>query len=415
MYQYALMWSTPTDGLRILALRAELCMRVSFIIPFDGVAGGIRVVAEYAQRLAERGHCARVFSPPPTRPEFGDRVRKVAQRVFCKPDGEHESHFSGTGVEVEFVDDLSVDRDLPDADIVVATWWKTAEWVSGYRASAGKKIYLVQGHETFVGQPIEDVRRTYRSSLQKVCVSNWLARVMRQEYGDSDTIVIPNAADSTRFFAPPRGKRERFSVGFTYSAAPCKAIDHTIEAVSLARELIPDLEVRAFGRTRPARHHRRLIDCYEQAPRQSRLPEIYASSDVWLFGSRSEGFGLPILEAMACRTPVIATPAGAAPEIVNEQVGVLTRPADPADMAAAIAWIYRMSSADWKQMSDRAFQRSRSWSWEDAADVLELALGAAVSDRWRSASARIPTEGMNGPFAVSEDGAGIESITQEVI
>ena len=391
-------------------------MRVSFIIPLDGLAGGIRVVAEYAQRLAARGHQVRVFSPPPQRETLRDSLRKTTRRMLCNDDtGESESHFAGTGVEVEFVEDLTTDSSLPDADVVVATWWKTAEWVRGYRDAAGTKIYLVQGHETFVGQPVERVQRTYRSPLHKVCVSNWLSRVMREQYGDSATIVIPNAVDSKRFCAPPREKRERATVGFTYSNTQCKAIDHTIEAVSLARGLIPELEVRAFGRTQPQRRHRRHIDQYEKTPRQSRLQQIYSSTDVWLFGSRSEGFGLPILEAMACRTPVIATPAGAAPEIINERVGILTRPADPADMAEAIGWMYRMSNAEWKEMSENALYRSRCWSWEEAADALELAFAAAASGCWHSAREQILAEGKGGPFAASRERRNLEALSQEVV
>ena len=60
-------------------------------------------------------------------------------------------------------------------------------------------------------------------------------------------------------------------------------------------------------------------------PPQDRIRDIYSKCDAWLFGSRSEGFGLPILEAMACRTPVIGTPAGAAPELLGDGRGILSR------------------------------------------------------------------------------------------
>ena len=54
---------------------------------------------------------------------------------------------------------------------------------------------------------------------------------------------------------------------------------------------------------------------FVRQPAQDMIRDIYGQCDVWLFSSRSEGFGLPLLESMACRTPVIATPAGAAPEL----------------------------------------------------------------------------------------------------
>ena len=60
---------------------------------------------------------------------------------------------------------------------------------------------------------------------------------------------------------------------------------------------------------------------------------------MWLFPSRSEGFGLPILEAMACRTPVIGTTTGAAPEILACGAGILVDIDDAKMMANAIIHI----------------------------------------------------------------------------
>jgi glycosyltransferase involved in cell wall biosynthesis len=87
---------------------------------------------------------------------------------------------------------------------------------------------------------------------------------------------------------------------------------------------------------------------------EDKLKEIYSQCDAWLFGTRIEGYGLPILEAMACRTPVIGTPAGAAPELLVDGAGVLVKPEDPEDMARAIEHICSLSDSDWRVMSDAA-------------------------------------------------------------
>ena len=71
-------------------------------------------------------------------------------------------------------------------------------------------------------------------------------------------------------------------------------------------------------------------------PAQTALPGLYAGCDVWLFGSRRDSFGLPVLEAMACRTPVVAVPIGAAPELLADGGGELLTSADPAAMAAKV-------------------------------------------------------------------------------
>ena len=66
---------------------------------------------------------------------------------------------------------------------------------------------------------------------------------------------------------------------------------------------------------------------------------------MWLFGAREEGFELPILEAMACRTPVLGTPAGAALELLVDGAGILVPREDPDAMARAIVEVCQMENA----------------------------------------------------------------------
>jgi alpha-1,6-mannosyltransferase len=70
------------------------------------------------------------------------------------------------------------------------------------------------------------------------------------------------------------------------------------------------------------------------------LAQWLASADVLVHAGCSETFGLVLLEAMACGRPVIGAGAGAVPEFVDEQVGMLAQPHDSTSMARAIADIY---------------------------------------------------------------------------
>jgi glycosyltransferase involved in cell wall biosynthesis len=113
-------------------------------------------------------------------------------------------------------------------------------------------------------------------------------------------------------------------------------------------------------------------------PPQDKIRDLYGKCDAWLFGSRSEGFGLPLLEAMACRAPVIATPAGAAPELVARGGGILVPQEDPDAMAAGIVKVCRADEPAWRQMSDNAFGVASSYTWDDATDRFEAALKKAI-------------------------------------
>ena len=69
---------------------------------------------------------------------------------------------------------------------------------------------------------------------------------------------------------------------------------------------------------------------------QAQLRELYNAADVFAMPSRKEPFGLVALEAMACGLPVIASNEGGLPEFVNDRVGALVPPDDPAALSAAV-------------------------------------------------------------------------------
>jgi glycosyltransferase involved in cell wall biosynthesis len=178
-----------------------------------------------------------------------------------------------------------------------------------------------------------------------------------------------------QFNAPLRHKQGSPTVGFVYAVAPIKGADICAQACELARLQVPELRVVAFGAD-PADAQVPLPrdTAFFYRPAQDQLKEIYASCDAWLFGSRLDSFGLPILEAMACRTPVIAVPIGAATDLLGDGTGVLVAKESPQEMAAAIVAMCRQSAADWQTCSERAHRKAHGYSWDDAANLLLASL-----------------------------------------
>jgi glycosyltransferase involved in cell wall biosynthesis len=81
-----------------------------------------------------------------------------------------------------------------------------------------------------------------------------------------------------------------------------------------------------------------LSDAVELAGRRPDVPEILAASQVFVLASRSEGFPMAVLEAMAAGLPVVASRVGGLDELVDPgETGLLVRPGDPAELARAIA------------------------------------------------------------------------------
>jgi glycosyltransferase involved in cell wall biosynthesis len=358
-------------------------VRVTFVLPGIDFSGGVRVVAMYAEALARFGHQTTVVYPAPAVPPLKRKVKSLLRgqgwpvQVASPP-----SHLDGRVIERRVIAPHRpiVSADLADADVVVATWWETAEWVARLDASKGAKVYFVQHDETvFSFQPVERVAATYRLGLHKITIARWLVDLMRDRYGDREVSLVPNAVDTSQFQSPPRGKQPKPTVGLLYGRQAFKGTDIVLRALALARQRLPELSVVAFGGEPPERP-----DAFPTGtsftinPTQAEIPKLYARCDAWLFGSRSEGFGLPLLEAMACRTPIIATPAGAAPELVAAGGGLPVRHENPEDMCRAILELCAMPNEPWRALSARAHAIASSYSWDDAARQFERALAATT-------------------------------------
>ena len=360
-------------------------MRVTFFLAHANLSGGVRVVATYARELARRGHDVTVVSTPRRPIPLKGRVGSLVRGRGWPSRGVGEaSHLDGLSVRQLVVDPWrGLDPgSIPDADAIVATWWETASWVRDLPASKGAKLYFMQDYGA-PGQPLERVVETWSYGLRMFTISRYLDRLV-QERVPQEVEVIPNAVDLDVFRAPARGKQARPTVGFLYSHNPAKGTAACIEAIELARRDVPELRVVAFGPREPSDDLALPAGAeYRCRVAEAELREIYASCDAWLFATRREGFGLPILEAMACRTPVIGTPAGAAPELLGRGGGILVEPGDPAAMARAIVRVADMGEDEWRAMSDAGHRTATGWTWADAAvrleRLLERAVGAADS------------------------------------
>jgi glycosyltransferase involved in cell wall biosynthesis len=215
-------------------------------------------------------------------------------------------------------------------------------------------------------------------------ISEWLRGVIQSQFGQTPIALVPNSVDTQAFHAPLRGKQTVPTVGLIYSTMGIKGTDVSLRAYELAARQVPNLRLLAMSE----------ISISPELPlppgaefiskaREQKLRETYARCDAWLIGTREEGFGLPILEAMACRTPVIATPAGAAPQLLSKGGGYLVLHEDSDAMARAIVHVCSMPEENWRALSDAALATANGYTWDDAALLFEQAL-CQIVERSRS-------------------------------
>jgi len=102
------------------------------------------------------------------------------------------------------------------------------------------------------------------------------------------------------------------------------------------------------------------------------LPIIYQKAKCFVLPSLYEGFGLPVLEAMAAGCPVVASNTSSLPEVVRE-AGILVDPYNIDSIAEGITEILRYEDMEIQEMRKKGLERAREFSWEKAAgETLEI-------------------------------------------
>jgi glycosyltransferase involved in cell wall biosynthesis len=352
-------------------------MKIVFILPQEGTQpiGGFKVVYEYANHLAKRGHKVHVVHLASAFPKgFHKRPKDLfhifryfsfALRKNWKPD----RWFSlDPAVEISWIPQLSK-MFLPEADAYVATWWVTAEKLNTIRHLQGRKFYLLQHLETWSG-PKEQIMATWKMPFEKIVIARWLEKI-GSSIGES-CHYIPNGLDFKKFgcdIAPETREPARIAMLFN-NRIGWKGSAEGLAAVCLLKNKYPELHAEFFGvYDRPADMPSWIT--YHQEPAQDELRRIYNRAAVFLAPSHSEGWGLPPSEAMICGAAVVATDIGGHQEFCKDGETALLVPAkSPEQLAEAASKLI-----DDHSLRVRLAMQGRSniqkFTWSAATDAFE--------------------------------------------
>jgi glycosyltransferase involved in cell wall biosynthesis len=118
------------------------------------------------------------------------------------------------------------------------------------------------------------------------------------------------------------------------------------------------------------------------------LPAVYSLADLFAFPSLYEGFGIPLIEAMACGCPVVAADTCAAPEVLDGS-GWLVDPLSVEDIAAGMKKV--LFDSDLRAaMVAKGIERAKAFSWEQCAKQV-----LAVFDSLEHSNAAVTVAGGN--------------------
>ncbi|HET9233281.1 MAG TPA: glycosyltransferase family 4 protein [Candidatus Eisenbacteria bacterium] len=352
-------------------------MRIVFALPGSGDApvGGFKVVYAYAGGLAERGHEVSVLHPARLNfdASFADRTRGMARYLRLRATGQYDprSWFSmHPRVRVSWVPSLDA-RHVPDADVVVATAWQTAEWVVRYPSRTGRKYYLIQSLETWSG-PESRVLATWTLPLRKIVIARWLENVATRL--GQDAVYIPNGLDLTEFGVDvlPESRDPR-SVLMMFHHLPVKGSGDGLAAMRSLREEFPDLSLHLFGVPEPPSDLPAWA-IYHRQPRRSELRRLYNEAAVFLSPSRTEGWALPPAEAMLCGAALAATDIGGHADYATHEDTALLSPPERPDLLAANIERYFLEPELRIRLAHRGAAWVREFTWPKALDRFEAEL-----------------------------------------
>jgi glycosyltransferase involved in cell wall biosynthesis len=210
------------------------------------------------------------------------------------------------------------------------------------------------------------VRRAVRKAERVLAISERTKRDLIELYGTPpDKVVVTPLAPDPAF--RPAGEHDSFLL-FVSAIEPRK---QPLAAIDAANEVGRKLVVvgPAKDEQLAAELRRRGAEVRGYVPKEE-LVSLYQRAACLVFPSRYEGFGLPVVEAMACGTPVVAAPEPAMQEVAG----------DAAIFAEDLAEGIRRALAERERLSAAGLERAKAFSWRETARV--------TADVYRSVLAR---------------------------
>jgi glycosyltransferase involved in cell wall biosynthesis len=223
-------------------------------------------------------------------------------------------------------------------------------------------------------------KRAVALSDRRFVVSEYWREALSKEFG-LDAVVTYNGLDSDEFSSLPDRSSDTPTVLFVGGLEPRKGLEYLVLAMARVRERHPSAKLVAVAKTgfrgvddpawfRTLAERAGIEDGFriEESVTQDELVQLYADCDVLVLPSRNEGWGLSLMEAMACGRPVVASRVGGIPELVRDGIeGLLVEPGDVAGMSEAVL---RLLGDDEMRarMGLAGQERVGSFSWGETAD-----------------------------------------------
>ncbi|MDH6354301.1 glycosyltransferase involved in cell wall biosynthesis [Dysgonomonas sp. PH5-45] len=347
--------------------------KINFILPFKPrrPAGGFRVMYEYANRLAKKGYCVHLTFPIFT-PYMNYRLPYFVRLMLSKLEGFGRNKWFDfdPSITMSYVPRVE-EKYIPDADIVIATWWSTVLEMGALSPSKGRKINLIQGFENWEGH--EDLLYSSYNikNTTNIVVASYLKDIVSQ-HTSNRVELITNGIDNSVFHITKQiNARKPSTVAMLYSEQEIKGSKYGLEALKLVKERVPELEVELFGISPPPDSLPGWIK-YNRDPAD--LCSVYNGNAIFISNSFTEGFGLVSVEAMLCGCALVCTNIDGHKEYAFDgKTALLTEVRNPEQMAEKI--ISLIENTDYRiKLAQQGHDYAQIFDWKNSIEKMEAVI-----------------------------------------
>ncbi len=369
-------------------------LRVAILTHSTNPRGGVVHALALAEALCGLGHEAVVHAPDPARSGFfreadcptvsvdaepvaGDTVDLVRARIddylrhFAEPSArDYDVFHAHCGIGGTALATLKQRRLIP-------SFLRTVHHIDSF-----SDPLLAEWQE-----------RSIREATRLLCVSRTWAERLEADYGDRP-VVVGNGVDLSTYRPGVSDRdaalRQRWGLGpgpIVLSVGGFEARKNTatiVESFALLRRQHPQAQLVIAGGASLLDHASYRATCLEALADhgldlrpggpviatgplpQADMPALYRVADVLAFPSWTEGFGLCVLEAMACGTPAIVSRRPPFTDYLATTDGLFVDPADPGDLARAMA--EALGPETRASLQRAGFARAAAHSWRACAE-----------------------------------------------
>jgi glycosyltransferase involved in cell wall biosynthesis len=200
--------------------------------------------------------------------------------------------------------------------------------------------------------------------------------------------VINNGLDIDIFIPYEEIKRHPTKLITTASAdVALKGLDYTLKSLASLVNDFPEISLLVIGNMKKGGHTSRLIDeldikdrvLFKTGLSKEEIAKEYASSSIAIVSSLYEGFGYPVIEAMSCEVPLIATNVSSIPELVGDYAELI-----PAENTNALSNAIRSILNDYSQYKNIALRGRqhivKNFNWLKITEEYENIISKTINN-----------------------------------